>query len=67
MYVQGVEYDLEDLDLWEPVLVGVATKKQLADEVLKRKENRFLGKVSTTQKVCSCVSPFWTKNWEVCW
>lgn len=57
--VQGVEFELEDLDLWEPVLVGVTTRKQMMDEVLKRKENRFLGKVSPKQKVCNrkCVCP----------
>lgn len=67
MYVQGVEYDLEDVDLWEPVLVGVTSKKKLSDEVLKRKENRFLGKVSSKLEVCNYVPLFWTKNWKVRW
>lgn len=51
MYVQDVVYDLEDLDKWEPVLVGATCKKHLKDKVLKRKENRFLGKLNSKQKV----------------
>lgn len=50
--VQGVEFDLEDLDLWEPVLVGVASKKQLTDKILRRREIRFLGRVNSKYKVC---------------
>ena len=52
--VQRVDFDLEDLELWEPVLVGATSKKQLKDKVLRRKENRFLGIVGTELEVCHC-------------
>lgn len=47
-----MEYDLEDLDRWEPVLAGVTSKKQLKDEVSKRKESRFLGAADSEPEVC---------------
>lgn len=49
--VQDVQFDLEDLDQWEPILAGVSSKKQRKEKVLERKENRFLGKLSRKQEV----------------
>ncbi|XP_056897306.1 dynein regulatory complex subunit 7-like isoform X2 [Takifugu flavidus] len=45
-----VQFDLEDLDQWEPVLAGVSSKKQWKEKVLERKKNRFLGKLSRKQE-----------------
>ncbi|CAG07272.1 unnamed protein product, partial [Tetraodon nigroviridis] len=56
-----VVYDLEDLDRWEPVLVGVTSKRQLTDQVLKRKENRFLGKVNTAKEVAFQMPQPWSR------
>uniref|UniRef100_H3DBW9 Uncharacterized protein n=1 Tax=Tetraodon nigroviridis TaxID=99883 RepID=H3DBW9_TETNG len=53
-----VVYDLEDLDRWEPVLVGVTSKRQLTDQVLKRKENRFLGKVEPGPRAFQMPQPW---------
>lgn len=36
-------------------MAGVTSKKQLKDEVLKRKENRFLGTADTEPEVCLVV------------
>lgn len=33
-------FDLEDLEMWEPVLFGATSKKQLIDAVAKRKEGQ---------------------------
>lgn len=32
-----MQFDLEDLEMWEPVLFGATSKKQLIDAVAKRK------------------------------
>uniref|UniRef100_H3DBW5 Coiled-coil domain containing 135 n=1 Tax=Tetraodon nigroviridis TaxID=99883 RepID=H3DBW5_TETNG len=55
---RDVVYDLEDLDRWEPVLVGVTSKRQLTDQVLKRKENRFLGKVEPGPRAFQMPQPW---------
>ncbi|XP_057685310.1 dynein regulatory complex subunit 7 isoform X1 [Corythoichthys intestinalis] len=36
-------YDLHDIKMWEPVLFGVTSKRQLSIEVLKRKEMKMMG------------------------
>lgn len=48
-------YDLEDLQMWEPVLFGATSKKQLILEVLKRKESQLIDKISSDQEVCMSV------------
>ncbi|XP_070695107.1 dynein regulatory complex subunit 7 [Pempheris klunzingeri] len=50
----GVVYDLEDLKMWEPVLYGATSKKQLILDVLKKKENMMMGKISKDEEVCMC-------------
>lgn len=55
-------FDLDDLKTWEPVLFGASSKKQLIQEVLKRKEAKMMGKGNLVQvpNVCVflCVSGF---------
>ncbi|XP_061695553.1 dynein regulatory complex subunit 7 [Syngnathoides biaculeatus] len=36
-------YDLHDIKLWEPVLFGVTSKRQLSIDLLKRKEMKMMG------------------------
>uniref|UniRef100_A0A3B3C3L5 Dynein regulatory complex subunit 7 n=1 Tax=Oryzias melastigma TaxID=30732 RepID=A0A3B3C3L5_ORYME len=36
----GLKFDLEDTNMWEPVLHGATSRKHLIPDVLKRKENR---------------------------
>lgn len=48
-------YDLEDLQMWEPVLYGATSKKQLILDVLKRKESQMVEEVNREQEVCVCV------------
>ncbi|XP_077368253.1 dynein regulatory complex subunit 7 isoform X2 [Festucalex cinctus] len=36
-------YDLHDIKLWEPVLFGVISKRQLSINLLKRKEMKMMG------------------------
>ncbi|XP_077457123.1 dynein regulatory complex subunit 7 isoform X1 [Stigmatopora argus] len=38
-----LEYDLHDIKMWEPVLFGVTSKRQLNIELLKRKEMKMMG------------------------
>ncbi|KAM6982042.1 dynein regulatory complex subunit 7 [Tautogolabrus adspersus] len=38
----NVVYDLEDVNLWEPLLFGATSKSQLILEVLKRKESKTM-------------------------
>lgn len=42
-------FDLDDLKTWEPVLFGASSKKQLIQEVLKRKEAKMMGKGNLVQ------------------
>uniref|UniRef100_A0A3B4XAS7 Dynein regulatory complex subunit 7 n=1 Tax=Seriola lalandi dorsalis TaxID=1841481 RepID=A0A3B4XAS7_SERLL len=49
-------YDLEDLNMWEPVLFGATSKKQLILDVLKEKETKMLSKINKDEEVCMCVS-----------
>ncbi|XP_031606055.1 dynein regulatory complex subunit 7 isoform X1 [Oreochromis aureus] len=42
-------FDLDDLKTWEPVLFGASSKKQLIQEVLKRKEAKLMGKGNLVQ------------------
>lgn len=49
-------YDLEDLNMWEPVLYGATSRKQLILDVLKRKETKMMGKINKVEEVCKCVS-----------
>lgn len=58
--VQDMVYDLEDLEKWEPVLASATSKKKLMCEVLKRKENQLLGKITVEQEVCECVFPVYS-------
>ncbi|XP_060907413.1 dynein regulatory complex subunit 7-like [Labrus mixtus] len=44
-------YDLEDVNLWEPLLFGATSKKQLILEVLKRKENKTMKNIIKDKKV----------------
>nr|XP_014265736.1 dynein regulatory complex subunit 7 [Maylandia zebra] len=43
-------FDLDDLKTWEPVLFGASSKKQLIQEVLKRKEAKMMGKGNLVQE-----------------
>ncbi|GAA6233809.1 dynein regulatory complex subunit 7 [Lates japonicus] len=44
-------YDLEDLKMWEPVLYGAASKKQLILDVLKKKtETKMMSKISKDEE-----------------
>ncbi|KAM9350281.1 dynein regulatory complex subunit 7 [Symphorus nematophorus] len=43
-------YDLEDLKLWEPVLYGATSKKQLILDVMKKKEIKMMSKISNDQE-----------------
>nr|XP_046253588.1 dynein regulatory complex subunit 7 isoform X2 [Scatophagus argus] len=44
-------YDLEDLNMWEPVLYGATSKKQLILDVLKKKEERkMMSKINTDEE-----------------
>ncbi|XP_049609559.1 dynein regulatory complex subunit 7 isoform X1 [Syngnathus scovelli] len=36
-------YDLHDIKLWEPILFGVTSKRQLSINLLKRKEMKMMG------------------------
>ncbi|XP_059188538.1 dynein regulatory complex subunit 7 [Centropristis striata] len=40
----GMVYDLEDLQMWEPVLYGATSKKQLILDVLDKKERQMISK-----------------------
>ena len=48
-------YDMEDLKVWEPVLYGATSKKQLISDVLKKKESKMMRKISNDEEVCMCV------------
>ncbi len=48
-------YDLEDLKMWEPVLYGATSKKQLILDVLKKKESKMMSKINNDEEVCACV------------
>ncbi|KAM7404190.1 hypothetical protein PAMP_011559 [Pampus punctatissimus] len=39
-------YDLDDIKLWEPVLYGATSKKQLILNVLKKKESHMMSRIS---------------------
>ncbi|KAK5864092.1 hypothetical protein PBY51_001060 [Eleginops maclovinus] len=43
-------YDLEDLKLWEPLLYGATSKKQLIIEVSKKKESRMISKFTNNEE-----------------
>ncbi|XP_040009242.1 dynein regulatory complex subunit 7 [Xiphias gladius] len=43
-------YDLEDLNMWEPVLYGATSRKQLILDVLKRKETKMMGKINKVEE-----------------
>ncbi|XP_032363121.1 dynein regulatory complex subunit 7 [Etheostoma spectabile] len=45
-----VVYDLEDLKVWEPVLYGAISKKQVMLEVLKKKERKMMRKFSNDEE-----------------
>ncbi|XP_023812757.1 dynein regulatory complex subunit 7 isoform X1 [Oryzias latipes] len=38
----GLKFDLDDTNLWEPVLHGATSRKQLILDVLNKKENRMI-------------------------
>ncbi|XP_071314856.1 dynein regulatory complex subunit 7 isoform X2 [Trachinotus anak] len=44
-------YDLEDLNMWEPVLFGATSKKQLILDVLKEKETKMMSKINKDEEV----------------
>ncbi|XP_072222491.1 dynein regulatory complex subunit 7 [Leuresthes tenuis] len=46
----GVVFDLEDLRIWEPVLYGATSKKQLILDVLKRKESKMMSIISSEEE-----------------
>lgn len=52
-------YDLEDLRLWEPVLFGATSKKQLILDILKKKEKNIMSKINKDDDVsvflCVCL------------
>ena len=48
-------YDLEDLKMWEPVLFGATSKKQLILEVAKKKGSKLMSRISCDEEVCMCV------------
>jgi len=52
---QGMVFDLEDLRIWEPVLYGATSKKQLILDVLKRKESKMMSIISSEEEVRMCV------------
>ncbi|XP_035512918.1 dynein regulatory complex subunit 7 [Morone saxatilis] len=39
-------YDLEDLKMWEPILYGATSKKQLILDVLKKKESKMMSTIN---------------------
>ncbi|XP_075331570.1 dynein regulatory complex subunit 7 [Odontesthes bonariensis] len=43
-------FDLEDLRMWEPVLYGATSKKQLILDVLKRKERKMMSITSSEEE-----------------
>ncbi|KAF1372807.1 hypothetical protein PFLUV_G00253700 [Perca fluviatilis] len=45
-----VVYDMEDLKVWEPVLYGATSKKQLISDVLKKKESKMMRKISNDEE-----------------
>lgn len=49
-------YDLEDLKMWEPVLFGATSKKQLILEVAKKRGSKLMSRISCDEEVCLCVS-----------
>lgn len=52
-------YDLEDLKMWEPILYGATSKKQLMVDVLKKKERMMMSKITHDVEVCFfCVYMF---------
>lgn len=55
--LKDMSYDLEDLRMWEPVLFGAASKKQLILDVLKKKEKKMTSKINKDDEVCVFVSP----------
>lgn len=51
--VKDMVFDLEDLKMWEPVLYGAASKKQLILDVLKKKtETKMMSRISKDEEVC---------------
>lgn len=49
-----MKFDLEDLEMWEPVLFGATSKKQLIDAVAKRKAGEAVEETIFKQEVlCS--------------
>ncbi|XP_040914907.1 dynein regulatory complex subunit 7 [Toxotes jaculatrix] len=43
-------YDLEDLNMWEPVLYGATSKKQLILDVLKKKERKMMSRMNKDEE-----------------
>lgn len=46
-----MQFDLEDLEMWEPVLFGATSKKQLIDAVAKRKAGEEVEETIFKQEV----------------
>lgn len=46
-----MQFDLEDLEMWEPVLFGATSKKQLIDAVTKRKAGEQVEETIFKQEV----------------
>ena len=53
--VQDMVYDLEDVNMWEPLLFGATSKKQLIREALHRKTDKMTQDVQVCAHVCLCV------------
>lgn len=47
-------YDLDDITLWEPVLYGATSKKQLILNVLKKKESQMMSRINNDDEVRTC-------------
>uniref|UniRef100_A0A8C4IG21 Dynein regulatory complex subunit 7 n=1 Tax=Dicentrarchus labrax TaxID=13489 RepID=A0A8C4IG21_DICLA len=43
-------YDLEDLKMWEPILFGATSRKQLILDVLKKKESKMMSKINKDEE-----------------
>lgn len=48
-------YDLEDLRMWEPLLFGATSQKQLILDVLKKTEKKMKSKINKDDEVSVCV------------
>ncbi|XP_042348033.1 dynein regulatory complex subunit 7 isoform X2 [Plectropomus leopardus] len=66
VYMQGctngcadVIYDLEDVKMWEPVLFGALSKRQLILDVLKEKESKMMSKIHDEEEDEEQPRAFW--------